>query len=197
MTTYTASQNKAIHHEGENILVSASAGSGKTGVLKARVLRKLNDGIDIDRLIVLTFTEAAAAEMKSRIIEELQKNRLDNQLIKLDNAIISTFDAFTLRLVREYHYLLNLPSDVQISDKLLIEMESRKVLDEVISSYYLNHSNDFKEMVKLLFSGNDSFLNKGILSLAKVIKKIKYGTIATVQAREKVKFKPSKNLLKK
>ncbi len=172
MTTYTASQNKAIHHEGENILVSASAGSGKTGVLKARVLRKLNDGIDIDRLIVLTFTEAAAAEMKSRIIDELQKNRLDNQLIKLDNAIISTFDAFTLRLVREYHYLLNLPSDVQISDKLLIEMESRKVLDEVISSYYLNHSNDFKEMVKLLFSGNDSFLNKGILSLAKAIKKM-------------------------
>ncbi|HKL47707.1 MAG TPA: UvrD-helicase domain-containing protein, partial [Candidatus Izemoplasmatales bacterium] len=169
---YTASQDKAIHHEGENILVSASAGSGKTGVLKARVLRKIKDGVDIDRLIVLTFTEAAAAEMKSRIIDELNHKGLDEQLIKLDNAIISTFDAFTLRLVRTYHYLLDLPSDIEISDALLIEMESQKILDQVIKGFYESDDPHFKALVKRLFSGNDYFLNQAILSLAKAIKKI-------------------------
>ncbi|QWB99382.1 UvrD-helicase domain-containing protein [Mycoplasmatota bacterium] len=169
---YTKSQSDAIHHEGENILVSASAGSGKTGVLKARVLRKLKQGIDIDQLIVLTFTEAAAEEMKSRIIDELKKEHLNEQMIKLDNAIISTFDAFTLRLVKEYYYLLDLPSDIGISDKLLIEMESQKLLDDMIKSYYESHDQDFEDMIKLLFSGSDNFLKTAILNLSKSIKKI-------------------------
>ncbi|MGE4572074.1 MAG: UvrD-helicase domain-containing protein [Candidatus Izemoplasmatales bacterium] len=169
---YTKHQNKAINHEGENILVSASAGSGKTGVLKARVLRKLNDGVDIDQLIILTFTEAAAAEMKSRIIDELKKNHMDHQLVKLDNAIISTFDAFTLRLVREYHYLLKLPADIQISDTLLIQMESDIILQEVIKDFYLENTQEFRQLVKLLFSGNDHFLEQGILNLARAFKKI-------------------------
>jgi ATP-dependent helicase/nuclease subunit A len=169
---YTKHQNKAIHHEGENILVSASAGSGKTGVLKARVIRKIKDGIDIDRLIILTFTEAAAAEMKSRIIDELNQLGLENQLIKLDNAIISTFDAFTLRLVKTYHYLLDLPSDIEISDALLIEIESQKIIEQIIKEYYQAENPDFKALVKRYFSGNDYFLNKSILALAKAIKKI-------------------------
>jgi len=169
---YTKHQDKAIHHEGQNILVSASAGSGKTGVLKARVVRKIKDGIDIDRLIILTFTEAAAAEMKSRIIDELNQLGLQDQLIKLDNAIVSTFDAFTLRLVKTYHYLLDLPSDIEISDALLIEIQSQAILEDVIKEFYLNQRPDFKDLVKRYFSGNDYFLNKSILSLAKAIKKM-------------------------
>lgn len=169
---YTKSQSKAIHHEGQNILVSASAGSGKTGVLKARVLRKIHDGVDIDQLIVLTFTEAAAAEMKSRIINELNKEGMTQQLIKMDNAIISTFDAFTLRLVRTYHYLLDLPSDISISDRLLIEMASRESLDSVIQSYYQKNDPDFNDLLVMMFSGNDHFLSSAVLRLAKALKKI-------------------------
>ena len=169
---YTQSQKTAIDYEGENILVSASAGSGKTGVLKARVLRKINDGVDIDRLIILTFTEAAAAEMKSRIIDELNKQGLDEQLIKLDNAIISTFDAFTLRLVKTYHYLLNLPADISISDHLLIQMQSQAICEDVVKSFYQEARPDFIALVKRLFSGNDNFLYTAIESLAKAIKKI-------------------------
>lgn len=169
---YTTSQTKAINHEGENILVSASAGSGKTGVLKARVLRKIKSQIDIDQLIILTFTEAAAAEMKSRIIDELNHHQLFDQLVKLDNAVISTFDAFTLRLVKTYHYLLGLPKDVTISDPLLIEMESKKIIESIIQEQYLKQDQDFIEMIQLLFSGNDLFLERGILNLAKEIKKI-------------------------
>jgi ATP-dependent helicase/nuclease subunit A len=169
---YTKHQAKAIHQEGQNILVSASAGSGKTGVLKARVIRKIKDGIDIDRLIILTFTEAAAAEMKSRIIDELNQLGLHDQLIKLDNAIVSTFDAFTLRLVKTYHYLLDLPSDIEISDALLIEIQSQAILEDVIKEFYQSQRPDFKDLVKRYFSGNDYFLNKSILSLAKAIKKM-------------------------
>ena len=109
---YTINQKKAIYTNGTNILVSASAGSGKTGVLKERVIQKLKDGINIDQLIVLTFTEAAASEMKSRIVKEINKENLTSQIEKIDNAIISTFDAFTLRLVKEYHYLLGLDNDL-------------------------------------------------------------------------------------
>lgn len=168
---YTKSQTKAIHHEGENILVSASAGSGKTGVLKARVLRKIHDGIDIDQLIVLTFTEAAAAEMKSRIIKELNALNLTDQLIKINNAIISTFDAFTLRLVKQYHYLLDLPSDISISDALLIEMASDEVVENVIKSYYEANNPDFNQMIELMFQRGDDFLKSSILALAHDIKK--------------------------
>jgi ATP-dependent helicase/nuclease subunit A len=169
---YTKHQNEAIHHEGQNILVSASAGSGKTGVLKARVIRKIKDGIDIDKLIILTFTEAAAAEMKSRIIDELNQLGLKDQLIKLDNAIISTFDAFTLRLVKTYHYLLDLPSDIEISDALLIEIQSQTILEDVIKEFYQSQSSDFKALVKRYFSGNDYFLYKSIVNIAKAIKKM-------------------------
>jgi len=169
---YTKHQDKAIHHERKNILVSASAGSGKTGVLKARVLRKIQDGVDIDQLIVLTFTEAAAAEMKSRIIQELTKLGLKDQLIKLDNAIISTFDAFTLRLVRTYHYLLDLPSDVGISDQLLIDMERQTVLETVIKDYYKSQDFNFNQFIKGMFSGGDQFLYQSILTLAHAMKKM-------------------------
>ncbi|MCF7923498.1 MAG: UvrD-helicase domain-containing protein [Candidatus Izimaplasma sp.] len=169
---YTTKQLQAINHEGENILVSASAGSGKTGVLKARVIRKIKNGVDIDKLIVLTFTKAAAEEMKSRIIKELEELELTEQIIKLDNAIISTFDAFTLRLVNEYHYLLHLPGDVSISDKILIDMESKNLLKDIIKEYYQRDDQEFHQLVKLLFASNDDFLEKAILTVAKGIKKI-------------------------
>ncbi|MFO7968697.1 MAG: UvrD-helicase domain-containing protein [Candidatus Izemoplasmatales bacterium] len=169
---YTNKQIQAINHEGQNILVSASAGSGKTGVLKARVIRKITSGVDIDKLIVLTFTKAAAEEMKSRIINDLETLKLEEQIIKLDNAIISTFDAFTLRLVNEYHYLLDLPSDITISDKVLIDIESKAILEELIKEYYLENKPEFNSLIKLLFSSNDDFLEKAIVTVAKGLKKV-------------------------
>ncbi|MFW5793960.1 MAG: UvrD-helicase domain-containing protein [Bacillota bacterium] len=169
---YTKKQVQAINHEGENILVSASAGSGKTNVLKARVIRKIKTGVDIDKLIVLTFTKAAAEEMKSRIIKELEDLGLESQIIKLDNAIISTFDAFTLRLVNEYHYLLDLPGDISISDKVLIDIESKFILEDLIKEYYQKEKPEFKNLIKLLFSSNDNFLEKAIITVANGLKKV-------------------------
>ena len=94
---WTKDQFKAINEEGTNIIVSAGAGSGKTAVLTERVYRKLQSGIDITNLLVLTFTNAAAASMKEKIRKRIKKEQsLNNQLELIDSAYISTFDSFSL-----------------------------------------------------------------------------------------------------
>ena len=95
MPNWTKEQEEAIYQKGKNIIVSAGAGSGKTAVLTERVITHLKEGVSIDRLLILTFTNAAAAEMKDRIRKKIKENEnlLDN-LDKLDNAYITTFDAY-------------------------------------------------------------------------------------------------------
>ena len=105
----TENQLKAINETGKNIIVSAGAGSGKTMVLSKRVLKKLHDGVDVDHLLILTFTKAAANEMARRIRNNIKKEpELLDQLNKLDSSYITTFDSYSLSLVKKYHYLLNI-----------------------------------------------------------------------------------------
>ena len=107
MPTWTKEQLDAIYKSNTNIIVSAGAGSGKTAVLTERVLEKLNQGIHINELLILTFTKAAAGEMKERIRSKISENpRLKRELTLIDSADITTFDAFALSLVKKYHYLL-------------------------------------------------------------------------------------------
>ncbi|XMB72339.1 UvrD-helicase domain-containing protein [Mycoplasmatota bacterium WC30] len=169
---YTASQKLAIKEIGKNILVSAGAGSGKTGVLKARVIEKLKQGIHIDELIILTFTKAAAFEMKTRIIEAINEDiKLKPELKRIDNAIISTFDAMCLKLVSEYHYLLDLPSNVMIGDKIQILNMEKTVLETVIKNYYISNDDSFNELVIKLFQKGDGIIYDIVSSLAKKISK--------------------------
>ena len=115
MPKWTKEQEEAINSEGENIIVSAGAGSGKTAVLTSRVIRKLESGIGIDRLLILTFTNLAANEMKVRIRNEIKKRiELSDELKKIDSSFITTFDSFALSLVKKYHYLLNIKRNVNI-----------------------------------------------------------------------------------
>ena len=84
---FTPEQIKAINTEDTNIIVSAGAGSGKTAVLTQRVIRKLKQGIDINNLLILTFTNEAAGEMKNRIRDGIIKNNLTEQLDKLESSV--------------------------------------------------------------------------------------------------------------
>ena len=102
----TINQEKAIHETGLNILVSAGAGSGKTTVLTKRVLEKINQGIHINELLILTFTNAAAAEMKERIKRNLEENNYLTEISKLDTAYITTFDSFALSIVTPVNVIL-------------------------------------------------------------------------------------------
>ena len=97
---WSPEQELAINEDGKNIIVSAGAGSGKTAVLTARVIRKLKSGVHINELLVLTFTNAAAAEMKDRIRSSINDTPgLENEANLIDGAYITTFDSFSLSVV--------------------------------------------------------------------------------------------------
>ncbi|HOO44277.1 MAG TPA: UvrD-helicase domain-containing protein, partial [Bacillota bacterium] len=169
---YTASQIQAIKKSNTNIIVSAGAGSGKTGVLKQRVIDKLEQGIHIDELIILTFTNAAAFEMRSRVNQAVNENpKLYPELKRMKQAVISTFDAFCLSLVKKYHYLLDLPESVTISDRILMMNMEKSVLDDVIKSYYLNHDPVFEDVVIELFQKGDQLIYDAVMNLARKISK--------------------------
>ncbi|MFH0993362.1 MAG: UvrD-helicase domain-containing protein, partial [bacterium] len=164
---YTVDQRRAIAEEGKTILVNAGAGSGKTSVLAARVMRKLQQGVDIDRLVILTFTNAAAAEMRSRIKLNIQKDpTLAAQLRRLDNAVISTFDSFMLRIVRQNHYLLNLPRDLEIADSAYLQGMETTVLTETLSEKYAAGEAGFLAAIDRIWSGGDDMFSTAVRLLA-------------------------------
>ena len=100
---WTKEQDEAIHRRGESIIVSAGAGSGKTAVLSERILDYCMKGNDIRRVLVLTFTEAAAFEMKERIRKKLKDNQLFEQAELIDSTYITTFDSYSLSIVKKYY----------------------------------------------------------------------------------------------
>ena len=102
MSRWTEEQLQAINKDGENIIVSAGAGSGKTAVLTERVMRKIEEGININQLLLLTFTHAAAEEMKDRIRKKLLKANKQDQLDYLNSSFITTFDSYALFIVKKY-----------------------------------------------------------------------------------------------
>lgn len=161
---WTNEQLDAINKDGSNIIVSAGAGSGKTAVLTERVIRKLKSGVDVDRLLVLTFTNEAANEMKSRIREAIIKNGMDNQLGLLDSAYITTFDSYALSIVKKYHYLLNVSSNVSIVDSNIVLIYKYKVIDKIFEDMY--GSKLFDKLVNDFCLKDDKNLKQYVLSIS-------------------------------
>ncbi len=142
-------------------------------MLQQRVIERLKSGQHIDELMILTFTNAAAFEMKSRIIDAIHENKtLLAELKRMDQAIISTFDAYCLRLVKEYHYLLDLPSQVVIGDKIQVLTMEKQVLDTVIERYYKQNDPEFEALVTRLFQKGDSILYETIQQFARKVHKL-------------------------
>lgn len=152
---WTTNQQKAIDVRNNNIIVSAGAGSGKTAVLKERVGKLIEeDNIDIDNLLVLTFTNAAAAEMKERIRNRLKEStnisaeRKNELLNKIDSSQITTFDAYALFLVQKYHYLLNVKKDINIIDENILTIQKNAYIDDILQKYYKNNDQRLKSFIK-------------------------------------------------
>ncbi len=166
MPKWTNEQKLAIGHEGENIIVSAGAGSGKTAVLSERVLRKLKSGVGIKQLLILTFTKAAAAEMRERIRANIKKNPdLASQLLELDGAYITTFDSYSLSLVKKYHYLLNVSKNIQIGEASVFTIRENEFLDEILMRRYENPTSNFTKLIYDFCTKDDDSLKKSILKI--------------------------------
>ena len=161
---FTEEQQLAIDKEGTNIIVSAGAGSGKTAVLTQRVIRKLKNGVDVDRLLVLTFTNEAASEMKNRIRDGIVKNNLLEQLDLIESAYITTFDSFALSLVKKYHYLLNVTRDIKIIDNSVITIYKYKVLDKLFEEYY--GKDDFDKLINDFCQKDDISVKEFIINIS-------------------------------
>ena len=161
---WTNEQLDAINKDGTNIIVSAGAGSGKTAVLTERVIRKLKQGVDVDRLLVLTFTNEAANEMKSRIRDAIIKNGLTEQLGLLDSSYITTFDSYALSIVKKYHYLLNVSNNVSIVDSNIVLIYKHKTIDEIFEKMYGNLI--FNKLVDDFCLKDDIVLKQYIINLS-------------------------------
>ena len=153
---WSPEQELAINEDGKNIIVSAGAGSGKTAVLTARVIRKLKSGVHINELLVLTFTNAAAAEMKDRIRSSINDTPgLENEANLIDGAYITTFDSFSLSVVKKYHTRLNITNKIAICDQVVIDLARDKILDEIMDEYYLSDNPKFKKLISDFCLKND------------------------------------------
>ena len=174
MPSWTPEQQDAINLEGKNIIVSAGAGSGKTAVLTERVLRKLKSGIHINELLVLTFTNAAAAEMKERIRKAINKTPgLEEEANLIDGAYITTFDSFSLSIVKKYHTKLNVTSNIKITDEVVINIEKNKILDNIMEKHYLSPKESFTKLIQDFCLKDDKELKEYILNTYKKIE-LKY-----------------------
>ena len=156
--TWTDDQRKVIELRDRNILVSAAAGSGKTAVLVERIIKIITDKehpVDIDRLLIVTFTNAAAAEMRERIGNALENalkeqpddEHLQRQLSLFHNAQITTIDSFCLYVIRNHFHEIDLEPNFRIGDEGELKLLKEDVLAKVLLKNYEESAPEFLAFV--------------------------------------------------
>lgn len=162
---WTEEQSQAINEKGSNILVAAAAGSGKTAVLVERIINKIiNENIDIDKLLVVTFTNAAASEMRERILDAIYKKleeypenqNLQRQITLINKASICTIDSFCLEVVRNNFFELdNISPNFRIADTTEIELLKQEVIEDIFEEKYENQDENFSKLINTYTSYRD------------------------------------------
>ncbi|MCI7738175.1 MAG: helicase-exonuclease AddAB subunit AddA, partial [Lachnospiraceae bacterium] len=164
--TWTKEQQKVIDLRNRNILVSAAAGSGKTAVLVERILTMITEGdhpLDIDQLLIVTFTRAAAAEMKERIrsaVEERLEKEPDNEHLQrqstlIHNAQINTIDGFCSYVIRNYFHMIDLDPGFRTAEDGELRLMKQDVMKKVIEDAYEAGTEEFYACVECYASGKD------------------------------------------
>ncbi|MFA6861221.1 MAG: UvrD-helicase domain-containing protein [Bacilli bacterium] len=150
-----------------NVLISAGAGSGKTKILSTKVFHLIHDDkLDPSSLLVLTFTNKAAFEMKERIIQQFKDNdpgSLDSD--KILSAHIQTFDSFSLYLAKKYSMLLGLPNSLSIIDESILKPKKNEILDQIMNEYYERNDQAFLTSLKKFNVADDRKTRQAILAL--------------------------------
>ncbi len=176
-TKWTQAQQRVLRARNHNILVAAAAGCGKTAVLVERIIEMICDeknGVDIDRLLIVTFTNAAAAEMRARIGAALEERlgpgrdnaHIQKQMMLLQSAHISTIHGFCLFVIRNYFHAIGLEPGLRVGDENEVAILRSQVFDRLLEDAYQQADEDFLRMVES-FAGDksDSGLEKIIFSL--------------------------------
>lgn len=154
--SWTKEQKQAIEEKGTNLLVAAAAGSGKTAVLVERIIHKIIDEkMNIDKMLVVTFTNAAASEMRERILDAIYKKIEENpedihmqrQITLLNKASICTIHSFCLDVIRNYFYEINIPANFQIGSSAEMELLKQETLEELLEEKYIKKDENFLKLI--------------------------------------------------
>ena len=171
-TNWTKEQALAISEKGSNILVAAAAGSGKTTVLVERIIRKIIDKqVDIDKILIVTFTNAAASEMRERILNALYKeidkdplnSRLRKQIILLNKASICTIDSFCLDIIRNNFFEIGISSNFRIADNTELELLKQEAIEDTFEELYIEEDSEFYTLIELYTGYKDDENLKSII----------------------------------
>lgn len=174
---WTKEQEQVINLRNRNILVSAAAGSGKTAVLVQRILKKVMDPehpVDIDRLLIMTFTRAAAGEMRERIANALEdalcenpdNEHLQRQTTLIHTAQITTIDGFCAYVIRNYFHLIGLDPGYRTGEEGELKLLKEDVMKELLENYYIKDDKKFKYFIECYASGKtDDGIKELIYSL--------------------------------
>ncbi|MDR0850119.1 MAG: UvrD-helicase domain-containing protein [Christensenellaceae bacterium] len=167
---YTSLQKEVLKSSDKNVLVPASAGSGKTSVVIERVCRQLCEGVDISELLVVTFTEAAALEMLNRLGSKLNEQAESNpniisQIERLAIADVCTLHAFCKKLIKQYFFALDIDPSFSVCDETQSSLYKAKALDEVLLSEAQEYRTDFEALIEAFdASRRQDGLRKSILN---------------------------------
>ncbi|NQD99945.1 UvrD-helicase domain-containing protein, partial [Staphylococcus xylosus] len=171
-TRWTDNQWKSIYAKGQDILVAAAAGSGKTAVLVERIIQRIiKDEIDVDKLLVVTFTNASAREMKHRVDQRIQEasnedpnnTHLKNQRVKIHQAQISTLHSFCLKLIQHHYDVLDIDPNFRTSSEAENILLLEQTIDEVLEKHYDQLDPNFIDLTEQLSSDrNDNQLRNTI-----------------------------------
>ena len=173
-TKWTDDQLKAITTRGCNLLVAAAAGSGKTAVLVERIIRIItneNNPVDIDRLLVVTFTSAAAAEMRERIATAISRSLeanpnskvLQRQLTLLSRANITTMHSFCLDVIKNYYHVIDLDPTFRIADETENTLLKLEVINDMFEDYYESENIGFRNLIEAYSGSRDDQRLKDII----------------------------------
>lgn len=179
--SWTKEQQRAIDVRNKNVLVSAAAGSGKTAVLVERIINMVCEDektIDIDKLIVVTFTRAAAIEMRQRIEKAIERKReqyindskklehLQRQLVLIRKAKIMTIDSFCLDIIKNHFNEIDLDPSFRVADETELKLLKADVLEELLEENYKRAENiNFINFVECYSRRNDEAIENIILGL--------------------------------
>ena len=169
---WTKEQEMAIKLNGRNLLVSAAAGSGKTSVLVARIMNKIiNEKVDVDKILVVTFTNAAASEMRQRLMDkiylEIEENpndeNLQKQLLLINKANISTIHSFCLNVIRNNFFEVGISANFRVADETEIQIMKQEVIEDIFEQEYEKQEESFLNLLELYTTYKDDINLKNLI----------------------------------